>query len=122
MTDEQIKLLTKLQGVFKERMGNERNGDMFWSKRYNCISYVVEGSFSVDSDVSMDEEDIIVPLAIDPINPERGLSEMINGSFSLLYLKSYKHWLVTRITYRDVIAADSYTALLKALCEQENIK
>jgi 3-methyladenine DNA glycosylase/8-oxoguanine DNA glycosylase len=125
MTDEDITLLTKLQGFFKERMGNERNGDMFWSKQYNCISYVVEGSFSVDSDVSMDEEDIIVPLAINPINPERGLVEMLDRYHSLDYYFN-NCWKLSCETKNgkpiNVEAPDPYTALLKALCEQENIK
>jgi hypothetical protein len=99
MTDEQIKLLTKLQGVFKDKGLVDHN--------------IIDG------------EVLIIPLAIDPINPERGLVEMLDRYHSLDYYFN-NCWKLSCETKNgkpiNVEAPDPYTALLKALCEQENIK
>lgn len=118
MTPEQIDLLTRLQKFLRERMGKEKNGDMFLSIQRNEISYVVEGSYSVDSDISMEDGDIIIPLAIDPINPERGLWGMIDKK-GIGFFKEY--FLGDLDLLMSVPTVDIYTALLKTLAEQKGV-
>jgi hypothetical protein len=145
MTPEDITLLTKLQVVFKERMGEWQLGDhIIHGKRSGVIDCVGMKEEAIDSGVLrirwvengidngigliFDEywNDILrVPLAIDPINPERGLVEMLDRYHSLDYYFN-NCWKLSCETKNgkpiNVEAPDPYTALLKALCEQENIK
>jgi hypothetical protein len=96
MTDEQITLLTKLQGVFKDKGLVDHN--------------IIDG------------EVLIIPLAIDPVNPERGLWGMIDWErWSVSEYNTVGYLRLKNSITKTVHIYAPYTALLKALVEQEGV-
>ena len=123
LTPEQIDLLKRLQPLFKEKMGNIKTNDMIYNLEWKQTNYV---AFSHDQ--NMFQEDLRIPLIIDWQNPERGLWGMVNwwkfsqetekgsgdiGIYKLRYIRTDPP------TQQFSYVGAPFTALLKALAEQE---
>jgi len=126
MAPERLKMLTALQRLFNEKMGEWQDG---WD-RFTCE----------ELDVTFDECGLVhltriwvevfdrrcskcirIPLTIDDRNPERGLLGMIDGIPHIW--KHSKGWSVRLVATNCCFEADTPTdAILKALCEQEGIE
>ena len=138
ITPDQIPLLIKLQKKFKEWMGERQIGD--WVMQGNRIGFVSSTTFQgkdkegkehtfinvvfthEDYLATNDVDDLLrIPLALDPECSGRCLWGMLEG-YKSLNSGTPAILCVKRNGIADAIAYQSdnpYTALLKALIEQE---
>ena len=144
LTPEQIDLLKRLQPFFKEKMGEWQLGDNFysgdataivvnikatgaWDKEERLYSrYYDEHNFLASDSMSYANKHFLrIPKAIDWQNPERGLWGMIDwgkqhgeimpdGDVWIFSIPYFEH-------HQPKFKADPFTALLKALAEQEEV-
>lgn len=122
MKKEKLELHKRLQGFYKEKMGVLQIGDMFYNPFRNKLYFADKETVIIDGCY-------VLPLPIDPVNPERGLWGMLNKNFkwelSCFWEGDTLFHSVARIPkINDTLfyyAPDPETALLKALCAQENL-
>jgi hypothetical protein len=137
LTPEQLDMIKRLQPLLKERRGEWQVGDNISLGDESIgiitlIKNILDGGAiyavwphnnhfqSRDTQEWADENFIWLPRFIDPDQPERGLWGMIDwkqwllqDSDSLLRMKSIKSG--------NTHIYNPFTALLKALCEQEGV-
>jgi len=133
LTPEQLDMIKRLQPFFKERMGEWREGDeyCFWNKFQNKYLYrrvppnIRQHNMS---DAEFSTQVLRIPKPIDWQNPERGLWGMIDSKKDMSEQKFVRnennkvHLLVFKNgTALEFFTPDPFTALLKALCEQEEV-
>jgi len=135
LTPDQIPLLIKLQPFFKEKWNV---GDMCYDKNYNRVGFIIDTPqrnyrylhvvfiSGVEAKYKDKNELLHIPQPLDPECSGRCLVKMINN-FCDLFLRKDGIWVCRYwdknkkwdlATYQ---AADPYTALLKAICEQEGL-
>jgi len=140
---EQLGMSTRLQPLFKEKMGELQEGDyVIYASFFNCIKIygVVLKNDGKDTTIHYFDKDyeikkqsnkdlfhhlIRIPKPIDWQNPERGLWGMVD----------WEKWNIENTRSDDgsvlvfqkmsiggkQVITDPFTALLKALCEQEGV-
>jgi hypothetical protein len=138
MTKQELKMFIALQPKIKEAMGELRNGDKVYSVRgfgNGTVTFskidsgcqITRIEFETEGDVMCFGEDdfIRIPLAIDTVNPKRGLWGMLKGEKTLFDGVDYKftlparHAVLLKINVMSVYEEPTPTeAILKALCEQ----
>jgi len=107
LNDEQLDMIKRLQPLFKEKMGEWLEGDAFHNPFRHKLYYV-------DSRTIIIEGCYFIPQFHDQQNPNRGLWGMLNSQG--------KRWLRKSYFFSDFLELDDpFTALLKALCEQEGV-
>jgi hypothetical protein len=120
MGKEELDLYTRLQPTFVKAMGEEQIGDWVYHEGYGhsmCITQLprAESNYNL----------LRLPLPIDPINPERGMSGMIKGFRILGRHGIFGTWDCERKVKDSIYwSEDSDTptlALLKALAAQEGV-
>lgn len=121
LTPEQLDMINRLQPFFKERMGEWEHGDSCTLNGYEDI-YCID---CIEDNTSIYKDAIRIPKVYDWQNPDRGLWEMIDWhecevdilhSGKLDFYPKEAKLLINRI-----VCDDPFTALLKALCEQEGV-
>jgi hypothetical protein len=121
LTPEQIDMLIKLQSLFKKKMGEWQVGDSY-------VSYDIKGiilhrriGYTEYSELKkMDMYEVLrIPKPIDWQNPERGLWGMLKGYKSMAEGTDCVVYCFDND--EGIAASDPFTALLKALVEQEGI-
>jgi hypothetical protein len=132
LTPEQIDMIKRLQPVFKEKMGKAIKGDDYiWLPTME--QDVVLSEFQSRC-ASSGKSFLLIPKPIDWRNPERGCLGMLHEDFKIQkYVPACKitntyeyridHYYTINQKIHDyhVIDTDLFTALLKALCEQEGV-
>ena len=116
LTPEQLDMIKRLQPLFREKMGVITEGDMFLNPFRKKICFVDKGTLVIDGC-------FVIPKPIDWQNPERGLWGMIDwdswnfeGSLTgKVYIK------YSGSAHNYVFSGDPFTALLMALCVQEDV-
>ena len=111
LTPEQLDMVKRLQPLFKEKMVVITEGDMFFNPFRKAICFVDKGTLVIDGC-------LVIPKPIDWQNPKRGCWGILEGTKTL-----YDHGLgVSHKTgYKYYPEPDPFTALLKALAEQEGV-
>lgn len=135
MNDEELKYYIALQPFFRKKMGEWQTGDWVFHKEKRKVFWVAypEGSFLFvyNREYGSYREifrsnAIFLPLPIDPVNPERGLLDMLSkeAQFFSGLGKSFVRYYDTIDGYCYLlIEGDTPTlALLKALAEQEGVE
>jgi hypothetical protein len=123
LTPEQIDMIKRLQPVFKEKMGKWQEGDEYYdtdNKDHGWVEEVMPDYFNNNEFPYL----LRIPKPIDWQNPERGLFGMLS-SFNSLECYKENRW-VCEVAKESIQVAsfgsqDPFTALLKALCEQEGM-
>ena len=126
MTPEQLDLLKRLQPFFRGKMGDARRGDEHafevlpddWRTEFH---YEMDANFATHTELSRQIQGyntLCIPKAIDWQNPERGLWGMISGDKTI---GDGADCIVYSGDFGEVEAPDPFTALLKALAEQEGV-
>ena len=123
ITPDQLPLLIKLQPKFKEMMGEWQVDDYWFHAKAKQKGYVKASEVAFMNSSGLNPDTLRIPLALDPECSGRCLDMMIKQD----------HWIV-KTTYSDVVeyelccvdgerykADNPYTALLKALIEQEGV-
>jgi hypothetical protein len=120
ITSDQLALLIKLQPFFKEKMGEWQQGDLYYN------TYCNNGGFIQDRDIAKrftyvgNVNDLRIPQPLDPECSERCLWKMIKEEIILYEVKGNKEFCCSSGSIQ-VYADNPYTALLKALVEQEGL-
>jgi hypothetical protein len=125
MTPEQFDMIKRLQPLFKKKMGDIISGDEIvnqFSLNNPLTTFVTaNGQCGLDNCSR-------IPKPIDWQNPERGLWGMIDSKkdISEANFTLDKHNKVHLLFFKngvacEIFAQDLFTALLKALCEQEGV-
>jgi hypothetical protein len=114
-------MIKRLQLLFKDKMGEWQEEDEGFCMEHRRV-YIDNCPFAADKYSECDGEQLRIPKPIDWQNPERGLDGMLKWPYQLQRLKNGTCKLYTK-TYSDgaIEAPDPFTALLKALCEQEEV-
>ena len=126
LTPKEIELysLPGMQKLFREKMGPLQDGfDRICCEEFDFRMYPYQEELDSKCDKC-----IVIPLPIDPINPERGLSGMIDSRWKKLHdvIPNNPH-IVKFEWYQDNLLKSSYgdsitEALLRALMAQEGIE
>jgi len=121
LTPKQLDMIKRLQPFFKERMGEWQLFDDLVNSDGEFVAPVIEPmeiNTLNDEDIGVNEGVLRIPKPIDWQNPERGLWGMIRrfktlgeGTDCVCYISNHV----------EVTGKDPFTALLKALCEQEKV-
>ena len=124
LTPEQIDLLKRLQPLFREKMGEWQEGDEYFDT-HNLDHGWVEAAMPEDFNANQFPNAIRIPKVIDWQNPERGLRGMLNTR-TVIEIRNSKtivkqNWGYSSIWDSRLDAPDPFTALLKALAEQEGV-
>jgi len=107
LTPKNLDMIKRLQPKIKKAMGELQIGDAF----YNPFRHKL---YHVDSCTVIIEGCYLIPKPIDWQNSERGCLRMLNSQG--------KRWLRKSYFFSDFLELDDpFTALLKALCEQEGV-
>jgi len=121
MNPNELKMLIALQPNIKEAMGEHYDGDMLYSIDAEglfayCALCDVQKNYNTDKYIH-------IPLTIDPVNPERGLFGMLDKT-KLWWLRTYLNGDVqlSNSDFQSWRAATPTEAILKALCEQWEVK
>lgn len=112
LTLEQLDMIKRLQPFFKERMGEWKCADEWFGDATELHGYIPATMICPKPHV------LRIPKPIDWQNPERGLWGMIRGFKTL---GEGTDCVCYVCDYIEVTGADPFTALLKALCEQEKV-
>jgi hypothetical protein len=133
MTPEQLDMIKKLQPLFKERMGEWQVGDDIYYDNFPAVIIQIKAegklaytrcedrqNFLSVSFSFANENFIRIPKPIDWQNPERGLWGIIDLDMWILSTGIDNANAYIRSADCD-IKADPFTALLKALCQQEGV-
>jgi len=128
MNQNELKMLIALQPMIKKAMGEWQHGDMYCyidttDVDFYCKDCLYYNIFSI----GLYKDAIRIPLTIDPVNPERGLIGTIEGFVKIHYNPYLKQWVVDvydgfMLKKYSVIADTPTEAILKALCEQWEVK
>jgi len=116
LTPEQLDMIKRLQPLFREKMGVITEGDMFLNPFRKKICFVDKGTLVINGC-------FVIPKPIDWQNPERGLDGMIDWTqWSQARSLSGELYIEQRFRENGVaFIGYPFTALLKALCEQEGV-
>jgi len=120
LTPEQLDMIKRLQPKIREAMGDARKGDDYiWLHTMEQDVILSDFQAKCASDgVSF----LLIPKPIDWQNPERGLWGMILGTKELSENWSCCLLKITTEHHQRTYSTDCpFTALLKALCEQEKV-
>ena len=139
LTPEQLDMIKRLQPLFREKMGKWQVGDEIQYGHFPAVVVQVKESddlvyarfddssnfLSADRITFANENWLRIPKPIDWQNPERGCLGMLNDEAFPSLFQCYDgqwHIAVNSGTQEIIhIAPDPFTALLKALCEQEGV-
>lgn len=134
MTPEQLDMIKKLQPLFKERMGEWQVGDEFYPIAFDSdyqLFVIDRGNLDILDQFGnqlLMADVLRIPKPIDWQNPERGLWGMIDSKkdISEANFTLDKHNKVHLLFFKngvacEIFAQDPFTALLKALCEQDGV-
>jgi hypothetical protein len=118
MTPEQLEMLKRLKAPIDKYMGPVQIGDMFYNPFRKKIYFV-------DKETIIIEGCHIIPLFCTP-DGKRCLWGMLNEYKRKRLVNGNGYYKIvltpTRLQSDKIYAAsDPYTAILKALCEQENV-
>ena len=121
LNEEQLDRIKRLQPKIIKVMGEWQDGDEYYLKALEYSNYYCDSC--MNRDIS-NNRILRIPKPIDWQNPERGCLGMLS-SFNSLECYKGKHW-VCEIAKEGIKVAsfgadDPFTALLKALCEQEGV-
>lgn len=129
LTQEQLDMLTKLQPLFKEKMGEWQEGDEFydtdpkltrWSQQHGYVEVEMAQYFNKDEFLFC----LRIPKPIDWKNPERGCWEMVDWEqYDKKCIRDDGELRLVRRVWDPSagILTDPFTALLKVLCVQEGV-
>lgn len=126
LTPENLDMIKRLQPLLKEKMGEWQHGDQCLLdgkfEDFYCVDCLEHRVFSD----KLYDNAIRIPKPIDWQNPERGYWGMIDWETWILDNAGYPLYgqIQLRRRYPDnqfQVTADPFTALLKALCQQENL-
>jgi hypothetical protein len=123
ITPDQIPLLIKLQPKFKEMMGAWQVDDYWFHAKAKQKGYVKASEVAFMNSSGLNPDTLRIPLALDPECSGRCLWGMLEG-YKSLNSGTPAILCVKRNGIADAIAYQSdnpYTALLKALIEQEGV-
>jgi hypothetical protein len=127
LTPEQLDMIKRLQPLFKEVMGEWPIPDDQYAHPNNNFKILTFTQEAYDSGARLFNRCVRIPKPIDWQNPERGLWCMLKEDkkfVSLFYSEKgfacQVHKINSPILY-SYEAPDPFTALLKALCAQENV-
>ena len=122
MTPENLERHKRLQPIFKEKIILPYCYDLHYCERQKKLSVdypcVICSTFR---DNMKCNSKIILPLPIDPVNPERGLWGMVDWKRFVRRILSDGKIEILIPEANICYIADPETALLKALCEQEGV-
>jgi hypothetical protein len=126
MTPEQLDMIKKLQPLFKERMGEWQVGDEFYPIAFDSdyqLFVIDRGNLDILDQFGnqLPMADVLrIPKPIDWQNPKRGLWGMIDWDMWILStgIDNANVYIRSADCY---IKDDPFTALLKALCEQDGV-
>ena len=139
MKPEQLEMTKRLQPFFKERMGDWQIGDDIYFGNFPAVIVQIKKEegllyarfedsrnfLSADTFCFANNNFLRIPKPIDWQNPERGLWGMVDWK---AYTFDIKHDGTVFLNKRSltlqidcISIGDIFTALLKALCEQENL-
>ena len=139
LTPDQLDLLTRLQPLLKEKMGSLTFNDYVYELESTQIGIILQVDlayfFRVKFDgyiiseyrsVRFDELFLRIPKPIDWQNENRGLLGMFSVPPILHFNPYLNKWCCERMHKNitkidDYYAEDPFTALLKALCAQEEL-
>ena len=134
ITSDQLALLIKLQPFFKEKMGEWQVGDAVYNHEFGygiIIAMPDNNSVNPCLDIEFEKEGRVfnadhrgtllrIPQPLDPECSERCLWKMIKEEIILYEVKGNKEFCCSSGSIQ-VYADNPYTALLKALVEQEGL-
>ena len=129
LTPEQLDMIKRLQSLFKEKMGEWQIRDEGWAEGLGVGVLYHNGLMYFDNGTRVNPmwcDDILhIPKPIDPWNPERGLWKMVDWKkYYGEIMPSGDIWIYQQPIQRGrspKFIGDPFTALLKALCEQEGV-
>lgn len=123
LTPEQLDMIKRLQPFFKERMGDWQEFDFHYNELFGH-GVIEDQERADDFHIADDPNDLRIPKPIDWQNPDRGLWGMLLGVKTLTQNAIGCSLIVTTESYQRKYWDNNYdpfTALLKALCEQEEV-
>lgn len=124
LTDNQLDMIKRLQPFFREKMGRIIHGDFYYNELFKEITPV---AVIHEASNGWNDSRLICPKPIDWQNPERGLWGMIHEQKKFVSLLKSEKGCACQVykldspTLYSYEAPDPFTALLKALCEQEGV-
>lgn len=126
---ETIRLHTLLQPFYRERMGEYRQGDRMNYTYYPSQPHIffVDAVDEKQRHINMDAC-IRLPLPIDPVNENRGLTGMIKHFTGIRKCTELKEplyrvdWWTKNGPEHSVYGPTPELALLRALCKQEGVE
>ena len=116
-------MIKRLQSFFKDRMGEWQVFDFCLHETFG-VGVIEDDGRAEDYNFADSADDLRIPKPIDWQNPERGCWEMILGVKTLTQNALGCSLIVTTESYQRKYWDNNYdpfTALLKALCEQEKV-
>ena len=122
LTPENLDMIKRLQPLFREKLGDIVDGD----ELVNPFSDKGRTSFVCGNNQMGLDDCLRIPKPIDWQNPERGLWGMADKNRWTIISHNSNDWIIQdnsnkRTKLCDSIIADPFTALLKALAEQEGV-
>ena len=118
LTPEQLDMIKRLQPLFKKRLGNWQKDDMWYSKNIISTSFYDNMFVGLLPRCPENHKALYIPKVYDWQNPERGLWEMIDWTKLDGYI-THKGDIYFQDGESD--DTDPFTALLKALVQQEGV-
>ena len=124
LTSKQLDMLKRLQLKISKSMGEWQEGEEGFCIEHRR-AYIDNCPFAADKYSECDGEQLRIPKPIDWQNPERGLWGMIDSDEIKLekFTSSMEdvHYFLAIGDRKVIIESNLFTALLKALCEQEGV-
>jgi hypothetical protein len=126
LTPENLGMIKRLQPLFKEKMGEWQEGDEYYLLHLEYSKFYCD---QCDTTNYLNNSSVLrIPKPIDWQNPERGLWGMVDWKkFVIVDCWAYDHMYIKRRPKNENdwskfrAEADPFTALLKALVEQEGV-
>lgn len=132
LTPEQLDMLKRLQPFFREKRGEDKVGDRVFSpilglgcivntSHPSMIKVIFDDAKPFTQEWFYKSIDLLrIPKVIDWQNPERGLWGMIVDVEWKSFVERGQGCRYSD-NLREIYSEDLFTALLKALCEQEGV-
>ena len=122
---EEIRIMSlpEMQKKFREAMGPVIEGDCYWHPVFGAICWISNDEQAERANKLKPYP--IIPLPIDPVNPERGCEGMLQGALILRRNFGTRDWYLTVTTGNDIQTYRGETptlALLRALAAQWNVE
>lgn len=121
LTPEQLDMLDRLQPFFIEKLDGWLEGDMYYSYQSNKLIYFCSMCHNVDILRACNDKLLHIPKVFDWGQPQRSLWCMVD--WTKFYLEEHHGAIDIHKNTDEVLCqeCDPFTALLKALCEQEGV-